>query len=436
MRTEIRFDIFGTHKRWLMLFCISIIIWACQKEQPLDIGTDEYEEINGLSRWYTKQLIPTDNPEAFAKMNRPSWDSTKIVQMGDTVMFITPLFGEEKITRELHASYHDGVYSAVVRQYDFGFKDSLSTGTFTLNGRLIDLGFFDKDQRYTLIALAGNRNLVLMGTETINGGTLPGVTVPPPTNPNPPVIWIPPTVPTGPTGPSGPPPGPTFPPPTGGQQSSRIDISGLTAQEKARLEETIKEAKRNCAYRALIKYFETTGAVKIRMSGETNMGIYKPISREIVYNSGMYLVYSELFTHELFHAYQHQNAYGISFRDYSHGKAGNINIEFEQIVFQDISRRVKEGTTGIGEMFKQTGSAVGKDAKDKYIIWIEELTNGGTSYPNLGNRSSFDSEFSQYLSNFKVYGHTDYTGTDIIPSIKPQALKGLFNGSIGTDCDN
>ncbi|MGA6121635.1 hypothetical protein [Sphingobacterium anhuiense] len=70
-----------------------------------------------------------------------------------------------------------------------------------------------------------DKNLVLMGTETINGGTLPTANVPPPPgNYNPPVIWIPPTNPSGP--PSGPPPGPTSPPSSGTGGGGGTNTSG------------------------------------------------------------------------------------------------------------------------------------------------------------------------------------------------------------------
>ncbi|MGJ1261335.1 hypothetical protein [Sphingobacterium spiritivorum] len=192
----------------IIIMCLLLaVMWACRKERSLEIEPDLSEEVTALSNWYKRQLIPTDNPESFAKMNQPLWSGTKMINKGDTLLFTTLLFSKEKITRELHVRYYDGVYNGVVRQYDFGFTDSLSAGTFTLNGRLIDMGYFDATNTYTLTVLAGNRNLVLMGTETINGGKLPEANVPaPPKNPSPP-IWIPPTSPVG------PPPGPSYPPP-------------------------------------------------------------------------------------------------------------------------------------------------------------------------------------------------------------------------------
>lgn len=207
MITKRRLNISRGIKPWIVLLCLSlIVVWACRKEQKIDLGSDPSEKIDALSKWYEKQLIPTEDAKSFSDMNNPVWESTKIVQKGDTILYTTLVYANNKITRELQTRYHDGIYSGVVRQYNFTSSDSLLTATLTVNGRLIDFGYFDKNKNYTLLSLAGNRNLVLMGTETKDGGTLPTpvVTRPGPTDPKNPDPDIPPTgTPSTPTFPSG-----------------------------------------------------------------------------------------------------------------------------------------------------------------------------------------------------------------------------------------
>ena len=141
--------------------------------------------------------------------------------------------------------------------------------------------------------------------------------------------------------------------------------------------------------------------------------------------------YPELLTHEVFHAYQHQVAYGGSFLNYYSEQPGNINVEFEQIVFQDISRRISEGTTYVGDKFKQDALPGFDEAKKDYKKWIETLTNGGTIYPNLSTIPDFANQFMVQLKNFKTFGHTGYTAkSNVIESLGPEALIKLFNGSI------
>lgn len=223
----------------------------------------------------------------------------------------------------------------------------------------------------------------------------------------------------------------------GNDQDGGIKLGELSNDDKNSLSNTIQTAKTNCVFRALIDWLESNGNITIKISStETNMAIYKPNTKEIFYHSSAFLGYTQFLTHEGFHAYQHQNVYGSAFENYSQNMPGNINIEFEQIVFDDIAKRVKEGTTGIGGMFKQTDKVGFDVAKNNYVAWINSLTNNGQSYPNLGNVTNFDADFSQHLNAFKDFGDAAYAGTDIDSNLKPLALKSLFKGNIGTNCNN
>lgn len=345
--------------------------------------------------------------------------------------------------------------------YAIDGKLALSGSFSTKTGKMTTrIALSNKSGKLQKIASSSNNNSGAEGNNT-DGFIIDEVPVPPPTQPTwPPVIPPPPSggggstpppsgggggsVPTPPGGGGG------YNPPSGGGSSSNqqsiFDFKTLSAEDKAKFTEMLNQALENCAYKALINYFRTNGYAEIKISAtDAKMAIYQPSSSAIIYNSSMYLNYTELFSHELFHAYQHKNAYGESFNQYGSEKKpdgsvvpkpGNINIEFEQIVFQDISQRVKNGLSGVGNMFKGDGTQEGGDAKDAYISWINTLTNNGTSYPNIGSNTTFESDYSQHLSNFKLYGHPSYTPSSIIPSLKPEALKKLFNGSIGTNCGN
>lgn len=217
-----------------------------------------------------------------------------------------------------------------------------------------------------------------------------------------------------------------------------LDTMGLNKEQRNQLRETIEEAKTNCGYRALLEQIDKDGAIKIVVDpNDPNAqsagggAVYLGNKKQVIYANELYLGYPEMLTHEVFHAYQHQIAYGGSFVNYYKDQPGNINVEFEQIVFQDISRRINEGTTYVGDKFNQeTLPGFGK-AQEDYIKWIETLTNKGTTYPNLSTMPDFANQFIAQLKNFKTFGHPGYTAkSTVIESLGPEALKKLFNGSV------
>ncbi|TDQ79072.1 hypothetical protein CLV99_0504 [Sphingobacterium yanglingense] len=223
---------------------------------------------------------------------------------------------------------------------------------------------------------------------------------------------------------------------TGGTQRNGIIDSTLTQTQSEEFLEMLDYAKNSCAYRKLIDFLQHSGEVTIKISPGDTAAFYKPSTKEILYNDENYLRSRELFTHEGFHAYQHQAIYGSSFSNYHSGQAGNINIEFEQIVFQDISKRITIGPDPVGTMFNQREKDGFRAAQDSYTKWIDELTNNGTTYPNLAGNPNFVSEYHQHLEAFKKYGHTTYSKTNIVQSIGPEALKNFFDGDMGPNCSN
>lgn len=200
---------------------VLLAIWGCVKDAKID-PIQENGDIEKVAAWYQRQLIPTNESGAFANINNPQWESTRITRHGDSTLFTTLVLQDSSMTRELHVVQYDGAYEGRVYQYQFRGRNSTLVGSFTLNGRFIEIGSLDNKGRYTLLGTAGKSTIVLMGTEDIDGGTLPEVTVPPPpTNPSYP--------PTGPSYP--PPPPPTYPPvypPSGGGGGGGGTSSGNT----------------------------------------------------------------------------------------------------------------------------------------------------------------------------------------------------------------
>lgn len=222
----------------------------------------------------------------------------------------------------------------------------------------------------------------------------------------------------------------------GGGQGNGIISSSLNYTQSTDFLEMLEYAKSSCSYRKLIDFLQSSGEVTIKISSGDRAAFYKPSTKEIVYNNENYLRSTELFTHEGFHAYQHQAVYGSGFTNYNSGQAGYINMEFEQIVFQDITKRIVVGPDGIGTMFNQNTIEGFQDAQNSYTDWINQLTNNGSTHPNLAGNPNFVNEYKQHLAAFKKYGHTKYSSTDIVPSIDPEALKAFFDGNISSNCLN
>ncbi|OOG18171.1 hypothetical protein BWD42_12960 [Sphingobacterium sp. CZ-UAM] len=178
----------------LVVLSLFGIIYACKKDLQIEQPPAISEEINALSEWYNRQIMPNENPQAFANMNKPDWRGTVVKKKGDSTLFTTLLLKDGQIVRELQVIYYDESYTGLVRQYEYARKDSTAVGSFTINGRMLDIGYFDANNKYTLKAVTGKRNIVLMGTElpivdvyppgtggTGSGGTGTGGTVTPPT---------------------------------------------------------------------------------------------------------------------------------------------------------------------------------------------------------------------------------------------------------------
>lgn len=212
-----------------------------------------------------------------------------------------------------------------------------------------------------------------------------------------------------------------------------IDTSELSAEHKALLQIAINIIMNKCGFKVLYNKIKNEGEVKILL-GPTGNARYMT-SKEIQYNENfpdLVLQDAGTLAHELFHAYQHQLVYGAMMT----GLAPNhINIEFEQIVFQDIVNRMSDGGSGgVGYWFNQTNEPGFQAARTAYVNWINALTNHGTAYPDLNSIAGFDATYMMHMNNFKTYGHTLYTVSDIIPTLLPNAIKQFYSNSF--NCNN
>lgn len=168
--------------------------------------------------------------------------------------------------------------------------------------------------------------------------------------------------------------------------------------------------------------------------GSTTLAMYTPAIKEILYSENIpdiLLNRADILVHELFHAYQHQMVYGTVMTGLG---SNHINIEFEQIVFQDIVRSMSNGAFEIGDMFNQEDKPGFTDAQNAYRAWIHQLTSEATAYPDLNSIPGFDAAYMTHLNSFKTYGHITYTSTNIVPGLLPNALKQLYNNSF--NCNN
>lgn len=219
----------------------------------------------------------------------------------------------------------------------------------------------------------------------------------------------------------------------GNGATNGITTPTLSQAEKQYLQEAVDSLDRRCGFKTIYNKIMSEGTVEIRM-GNTNAAVYQPGPKVILYNQNIpqwVMPNVSTLAHELFHAYQHQFVYGTVMTSLS---SNHINIEFEQIVYQDIVKRISDGPDEVGDMFKQSHLPGFDGAKEQYRLWINTLTNHGTAYPDLNSISGFDAAYMAQLNVFKTYGHHEYISSDVIQNMLPDALKQLFNNKL--DCND
>lgn len=117
-------------------------------------------------------------------------------------------------------------------------------------------------------------------------------------------------------------------------------------------------------------------------------GAYNPVNKTIKFKNGDQITH-QVIKEELFHRYQ--DAY------YSGGTAqyvttGKSNIEFEAKLMRDLMGIQTNG----GGVTTQT---VGEEHQVEYLMWLNDITDGGTKYPTQWSEVS--SQYFHYLELFK-----------------------------------
>lgn len=164
-----------------------------------------------------------------------------------------------------------------------------------------------------------------------------------------------------------------------------------------------------------LKAIDSSYPIRICPSN-TNQNSYSALTKQIKFYSP-YNALSQL-DHELFHMYQDLVAYPGGIGGYSQGNPGSSNIEFEQVVYQDIIRG--SYVTGPQQMI----AGADPDFEAEYNNWIISLTNAGQVYPNLNNPAvyqAFEQQFFSFLARFAQHS-THYQGV-VLPALKPLGLK-------------
>src|SRR5690606_31428409 len=134
--------------------------------------------------------------------------------------------------------------------------------------------------------------------------------------------------------------------------SMGFDLDDLSADEKEDFLEMVNRTVLERGSVAKILKLLKNKILRIGFTNDTNITspVYRGSEGAILYPASkkFQLSLDEFFIHEVFHAFQH-SVYGDDFltygKDMSTGIAnpGYINIEFEQIVYNDITRRIESG---------------------------------------------------------------------------------------------
>ncbi|OOG19678.1 hypothetical protein BWD42_07145 [Sphingobacterium sp. CZ-UAM] len=139
----------------LLLVMLVGMIYACLREKKIEQPSPVSKEVEQLSKWYNRQVIHNENPSAFALRNKADWEGTVIEKKGDSTLFTTLLWKDDQTVRELQVTYYKNIYTGLVRQYGYIQKDSTAVTTFSINGKTLDIGYFDATNTYIRNVVTG-----------------------------------------------------------------------------------------------------------------------------------------------------------------------------------------------------------------------------------------------------------------------------------------
>jgi len=208
----------------------------------------------------------------------------------------------------------------------------------------------------------------------------------------------------------------------GGDTQGGIDISSLTEEEKMLYEETENEIRESCALNHMLQKLSTHG-LKLIVDRQSGNPVYVFNTKTIIVNEYM-VTRSDFVAHEMIHAFQHQNI-GSTFHHHAQGLPGNINIEFERMLIQDVATNGLEWAQSVGVYFTRSDRDGFNFAVDAYIDLVEDIiaTKDISLIPN------FDIRYRDALQSFNRYGHPSYADSQILTTLQPVSLKMIFDGS-------
>ncbi|MCF0075760.1 hypothetical protein LZD49_35145 [Dyadobacter sp. CY261] len=199
-------------------------------------------------------------------------------------------------------------------------------------------------------------------------------------------------------------------------QLSKIYYSGnLGTENSAKLEAVITQLRSNCLGKTIFDKMVAWNRYLNFMINPaiSTPGIYSPSTRTITFKSAADIDIN-VFREELFHAYQDVIYGGTS--QYSNN--GFSNIEFEAKLLRDMVG-VMIGGAGVASTTVPPANNL------DYLLWLNDITSGGTTYPN--SWSDLSSNYFNYLELFKQANPAYNKPT--INTLNPDALLNAINSS-------
>lgn len=182
---------------------------------------------------------------------------------------------------------------------------------------------------------------------------------------------------------------------------------------------------------------------KVAFEVKEDVSIYVP-SMSTIRGNTSYMSNSIFLRHEIFHVFQHQlygnfmletGAYTVKEEidgkmvDVKYYDPGVSNIEFEQIVFNDLTR-YKAGTySPTSEWAADPGIPGSSTALEKYLSFMRTLADRSDINTYIQS-DAFINEYFDRLKDWVQYTRRAYKNSEILPNFKPEALKQLLKDGI------
>ncbi|WP_316785555.1 hypothetical protein [Pedobacter frigiditerrae] len=171
------------------------------------------------------------------------------------------------------------------------------------------------------------------------------------------------------------------------------------------------------------------------ISSGTGSGTYSPTNEGFNFTSDAAAANMYVMEHEFIHAFQ-DDTYTGGTEQYGLGpngpQDGFVNIEFEQALMNDM---INYGNTTAFDLSSATQAQ-----KDAYLLWINQVTSNGTTYPKLkpngtsaeiADYNAFMSSYNSFLAAYNALsGNLNHS---VALNLSPQALIKLFN-NINRNC--